>query len=89
MAHTIKLRSEMTPIECAADMARSMGCSIYIVSCVHGTTRFFLTPDGLATDIPHRAGYYLTPGLAQAAAQRARGEQAWRGFPWEATTTPD
>jgi hypothetical protein len=57
-----------------------------VVTCVQNATRFFLTANGLATDIPIRARLFPDSSSAELAATEANQERAWSryGMRWEA-----
>lgn len=55
----------------------------WVVSCVHNGTRFYLTIEGTATDIPARANTWRWQDQADTAAHDARGEYAWQGYDWQ------
>jgi hypothetical protein len=57
--------------------------SSYVVTSKKQTTRFFLTDEGLATDIPSRAKRFRWLDLAEKAADEANHDPGWRGFKWK------
>lgn len=59
---------------------RYMSC--WVVTCEHNGTRFYLTHEGLSTDILSHAMLHRWEDKAQATADAAKVEQAWRGFAW-------
>jgi hypothetical protein len=61
--------------------------SSWAVSCVRNGTRFYLTDEGLASDLPRRAAVYRWEDQAMRAAADAKAEKAWRGFAWEPIRT--
>jgi len=54
-----------------------------VITCLRKGTRFYLTAEGVASDIPSRAAEYPDMTAAALAAGRARTEPAWAEFPWE------
>jgi hypothetical protein len=52
-------------------------------ACKDDGCRFYLTAEHLATDIQARAVSFLERETAQAAADAARKEPAWRGYDWQ------
>jgi len=53
-----------------------------VVTCQINGTRFFLTDDGLATDIPARAATFRDQTDAQTTAIIETTQAAWEGFDW-------
>lgn len=51
----------------------------YLVSCVLNGTRFYLTDEGMASDIQGRARRFRHYGEADAVAAEERKDYAWRG----------
>jgi len=63
--------------------------SKWLVSCTRGKVRFFLTPEGTATDRLDRAARFNDRDAALKAALREREDYAWRGmFAWEPVSRP-
>lgn len=57
--------------------------SSWVVSTFYkGWTRFYLTDEGLGTDILSRAQRYRWIDQAEEAAHAAKQEYAWHGFDW-------
>ena len=63
--------------------------SSWLVTSTRNNTRFFLTDDGVATDILSRARRYRWYDIAEEAATRANDEYAWQGFDWFAMSVPE
>lgn len=63
--------------------------SSWVVTCTKNETRFFLTDDGLASDILSRAAIYRWADKAEQAAIEANAEKAWDGFLWEEISVPE
>ena len=63
--------------------------SSWLISCVKNGTRFYLTGEGIGTDIRSRAAVYRYLDKAETIALLARTEEAWRGFDWRATSIPE
>ena len=63
--------------------------SMWLVTCVNGKTRFFLTPERTATDLLSRAERFSDRDKALQVAVEERQEAAWHGgFAWEPVTRP-
>jgi len=64
--------------------------SSWHVSCLHNGTRFYLTDDGVASDIRSNAAVFRYLDRAEFAARKARmersksGAYSWIGFDWGA-----
>ena len=63
--------------------------SSWMVSCIKNGTRFYLTGEGIGTDIRSRGAIYRYLDRAEIIALLARTEEAWRGFDWRATSVPE
>lgn len=55
-----------------------------VVTTTKNKTRFYLTNEGMASDIQDRAQRFNYTYDAQASADNARREIAWKGFDWRA-----
>lgn len=58
--------------------------SMYCVSCRKNGTKFFLTEDEMASDMPEHAARFKTWETASKAAKKIGMEKAWHGFEWKA-----
>jgi hypothetical protein len=56
-----------------------------VITTIKNGTRFFITDDGLATDILERARQFIWSYDAQIVANVANCERAWTGFHWHVT----
>lgn len=63
--------------------------SSYVVTCKLKTTWFYLTPEGLATDILGNAQRYRWQDQAEKTAKVAREDVGWAGFDWEPISVPE
>lgn len=63
--------------------------SSYVVACQKKSTLFFLTDEGLATDILSRAKRHRWEDKAVEAAESACAEYSWSGFDWQAMSVPE
>lgn len=59
--------------------------SSWIVTCVKNRTRFYLTDDGVASDILSRARVFRWNEDAAREARASREEIPWSGFAWSAS----
>lgn len=62
--------------------------SSWVLSAKKRKTRFFLTSDGLATDILSNAARFRYRDQALMAAAKAHMEPAWEGFFWSPMSVP-
>src|SRR6266478_2320974 len=56
-----------------------------VITTIKNSTRFYLTEEGLATDIQNRARQFVWSYDAQVIANVANSEYAWEGFRWHVT----
>lgn len=63
--------------------------SSWVVACERSGVLFFLTDEGLATDMLARAHLWRWQDHAEDAAKRATAEPGWKGFVWRAMSVPE
>ena len=62
--------------------------SSYVVTAVKNGTRFYLTDDGLASDILSHARQLRWEDSARELARLSNQEYPWHGFTWEPMSYP-